>query len=92
MNPQTIDEIIADDDLGLLDIEKKGIYRIYGRINGKRGGAFFGFTENNEPIFGGSNLIHAPTWWNHSFREVAEICDKIVARFPNCEAMPDKCN
>lgn len=83
---------IIEEDHPLLDIDKKGIYRIHGRIKGERGGAFFGFCEDGTPAFGGANLIHAPTWWNHSFREVAEICDKIIARFPNCEAMPDKCN
>jgi len=92
MEKAILEKLIAEDTQGLLDIDKKGIYRIHGRINGKRGGAFHGFTEEGEPVFGGANLIHAPTWWNHSFREVAEICDKIVARYPNCEAMPDKCN
>lgn len=92
MNKETLEEIIASDDSGLLDIDTKGVYRIYGRINGKRGGAFYGFTEEGEPVFGGGNLIHAPTWWNHTWREVSEICDKIIARFPNCEATPDKCN
>lgn len=93
MDKATLEAIIADDTQGLLDIDKKGVYRIYGRIHGKRGGAFFGFLEESgEPAFGGGNLIHAPTWWNHSWREVAEICDKIIARYPNCEATPSKCD
>lgn len=94
MNKETLLELIASDTVGLLDTEKKGVYRIYGRIKGKRGGAFFGFTEleGGEPIFGGSNLIYAPTWWDNTYSEVAEICEKIIARYPNCEAMPNKCN
>lgn len=94
MDKLTLEAIIADDTQGLLDIDTKAIYRIYGRIKGKRGGAFFGFTEKEggEPVFGGSNLIYAPTWWSHTWREVAEICDIITARYPNCEATPSKCD
>lgn len=93
MNKTTLEELIADDPHELLNIDKKGIYRIYGRIKGKKGGTFFGFTENEggEPVFGGANLMHAPTWWNHSFREISEICNEITARYPNCEATPNKC-
>lgn len=91
MNNQMLEEIIESDDQGLLDIDKKGVYRIYGYINGRRGGAFYGFTKEGEPVFGGGKLIHAPMWWSHSWREVSEICDKIKNRYPNCEALPDKC-
>ena len=93
LTKEVIEGMIAEDTQGLLDIDKKGNYRIYGRINGKRGGAFFGFTEKEggEPVFGGSNLIYAPIWWGKSWREVAEICDLIIARYPNCEATPSKC-
>lgn len=92
MNKETLQKMIIGDDQGLLNIDIKGVYRIYGHINGKRGGAFYGFSENGEPIFGGGNLIHACMWWNNTWREINEICEKIIARFPNCEATPDKCN
>ena len=92
MKKETLEKLIADDTQGILDIDKKGVYRIYGRINSKRGGAFFGFTEQNEPVFGGGNLIHAPVWWNHSFKEVADICDKIMLRYPDCQAIPNRCD
>ncbi len=94
MNRETLMKLVADDTEGLIDIDTKGVYRIYGRIKGKRGGAFFGFTEQEggEPVFGGSNLFYAPTWWSNTWREVEEICQKIIARYPNCEATPDKCN
>lgn len=91
MDKATLQALIADDDQGLLDIDTKGIWRIYGRINGKRGGCFMGFDENDAPIFGGSNLIYAPVWWDHSFREVDEVCDKIKAKCAECEAYPSKC-
>jgi len=92
MNRATIEKMIAEDDQGLLDIKSNANWRIYGRINGKRGGAFQGFEEDGTPVFGGSNLIYAPIWWDKSWSEVQAVCDKIIAGYPNCEATPDKCN
>lgn len=92
MDKLLIESLIKDDEQNLLDIDKKGVYRIYGRIKGRRGGAFFGFNKNGEPIFGGGNLIHAPMWWSHTWREVSKFCDEITARYPACIAIPDKCD
>lgn len=78
--------------LDLVDLEPKAIYRIFGRINGKRDGVFYGFTEENEPVFGGGNLIHAPTWWNTTYNNVLEVCNKIMFKYPHCEAYPNKIN
>jgi len=92
LTTRELEQFVSTDTQGLLDIESKGIYRIYGRVHGERGGAFYGFDVDGKPIFGGGNLIHAPAWWNHSFNEVAEICEEITTRYPNCEAMPSKCD
>lgn len=87
-----LEQIIENDTSGLLDIDKKGNYMIYGRIIDERGGAFFGFDECGIPCFGGGNLIYALIWWDRTWREVAEICDKIKARYPECECYPEKRN
>ena len=93
MNKSTLEELIASDNHGLLDIDTKANYRIYGRINGQRGGAFYGFCiDSNKPVFGGGNLIHAPVYWNRTWKEVDQICDKIKNKYPNCEATPEKCS
>lgn len=67
-----------------------GNYMIYGNINGKRGGAFFGHYEDDTPVFGGGNLMHAPIWWNTTLPEVQLICDEIMRLYPNCTATPKK--
>lgn len=93
MEREVLERMVLEDQksgLGLLDINKKSNWRIYGRINGKRGGAFQGFDDDGVPIFGGSNLIYAPVWWNKSFSEVQEICEKILSKYPDCQALPDE--
>ena len=92
MNQQLLERIISEDYQGLLETKTKAKWRIYGRINGKRGGTFQGFDDYDTPIFGGSNLIYAPIWWNKTWEEVEEICQKIISIYPNCQATPDKCN
>lgn len=91
MDRAVLEKLISEDDQGLLTIDRKSNWRIYGRLNGKRGGAFYGWDENNIPVFGGGKLIHAPIWWNKSFSEVQEVCNKIIADYPECEAMPYDC-
>lgn len=68
-------------------VENKGHYRIYGNINGKRGGAFFGFS-NGIPSFGGGNLIYAPIWWDHTKDEMNTLCNEIKQRYADCEVKP----
>lgn len=92
MEKETLVKMIEEDTQGLLDIESKANYRIYGRIKGQRGGAFHGFEENGTPVFGGGNLIYCPIWWGATWTEVQAVCDKIIAEYPECEATPDKCN
>lgn len=70
--------------------EEIGNWAIVGRINGKRGGRFQGRLEDNTPIFGGSNLLYAPIWWEKSFETVQKFCETIIADYPNCEAKPKK--
>jgi hypothetical protein len=66
---------------------------IYGRYNGKRGGTFQGFLkENGKPVFGGSNLIYAPVWWNTKKEKVQEICNKIIIDFPEVFCKPKQIN
>lgn len=92
MDRATLDQFIAEDEHGLLEIHTKGHFRIYGRINGQRGGTLQGLDENNVPIFGGANLIYAPVWWNRTWQEVAQVCDKILAVYPECECYPQQIN
>ena len=92
MERQVLEKMIMEDNQGLLDIEAKANWMIYGRINGQRGGAFFGFDDQDIPVFGGGNLMRAPMWWNTTFNKVNEVCDKIKAIYPNCEAYPDQRN
>jgi hypothetical protein len=88
MDKETLQQLIEEDTEGLLSLEIEGVYRIYGRIKGQRGGCYFGFDEEGKPIFGGSNLIYAPTWWEHTLTEVTEVCKLIMEKYPNCEARP----
>lgn len=93
MNKEQLKQMIAEDSQGLLDIKTPANYRIYGRVNGKRGGAFFGVVQDTgRPEFGGSNLIYAPIWWNTTYETVAKICDNLLERFPDCEFTPEKLN
>lgn len=68
---------------------KTGNYRIYGHIKGRRGGAYFGIAiEPREPVFGGSNLIYAPVYWDYTLEEVQFLCEGLMKEFPQCECHP----
>lgn len=62
-------------------------FRIRGKRKGdKRGGAYFGVSMDDDlPVFGGGNLIHAPIWWNTTKEAMQAICEKMQAKFPECE-------
>lgn len=62
-------------------------FRIYGkRKDAKRGGAFFGISIDDDlPIFGGSNLIYAPLYFNKSIMEKDEILEYFREKYPTCE-------
>lgn len=62
-------------------------FRITGkRKNNKRGGAYFGISmDDNLPVFGGGNLIHAPIWWNTTKEAMQEVVKRMQEKFPSCE-------
>jgi hypothetical protein len=62
-------------------------FRIRGRRKDhKRGGAYFGISMDDDlPVFGGGNLIHAPIWWNTTKEAMQAIIGRMQAKFPECE-------